>query len=356
MTLHQLVAGFRDGDAISNEAVRIRKLCEAHGAKSEIWAPRETTASDSQAEVSDVSALAGRVRPDDVALLHLSVGSRCNSVFPALPCRRAILYHNVTPAGFFERLDPSAAAILEEGRRQVAALRGAAHGTWADSEFNASELRAAGYENPKVLPLMMDVLGPQGGPADGGMLAKLSEPGRTNLLFVGRVVPNKRHDKLLLVFNAYRKRVDPAARLVVAGGASSPAYMALLMGMAKNLQIADSVIFTEFLTDAELRACYATASAFVCVSDHEGFCAPLLEAMAWRVPLFAVANAAVPETTAGAGVLFAPETGPETIAETMGRVLHDGALREAVLRRQDARLAGFRARDEWADLQPVLHV
>lgn len=356
MTLHQLVAGFRDGDAISNEAVRIRKLCEAHGAKSEIWVPREMTAPGTERTVSDLPGLAGRVRPDDVALLHLSVGSRCNALFPSLPCRRAILYHNVTPAKFFERLDPSTAAILEEGRRQVAALKNAAHGAWADSAFNASELREAGYENPKVLPLMLDVLGPQGGGTDGDMLAKLAAPGRTNVLFVGRIVPNKRHDRLLLVFNAYRKRVDPSARLVVAGGASSPAYMALLMGMVKNLQLSDSVLFTDFLSDAELRACYAAASAFVCVSDHEGFCAPLLEAMAWRVPLFAVANAAVPETAGGAGVLFAPDAAPETIAETMGRILHDGALREAVLCRQDARLAGFRARDEWADLQPVLHV
>ena len=148
----------------------------------------------------------------------------------------------------------------------------------------------------------------------------------------------------------------PDSRLVVAGGGGgAEAYKALLLGTAYAL-VAKNVLFTDFIPAPQLRACYATASAFVCMSDHEGFCAPLLEAMAWRVPVFAWAAGAVPETLDGAGVLFAPGTAPEAMAETIGRVLGDPALREAVLRRQDERLARFRARDAWAELRAVLGV
>ena len=353
--LHQLVAGFRLGDAISNEAIRIRDLCAAHGLKSDIRCPPENASPDDRHLTLPIDDLAAHVGPEDVALLHLSIGSRCNAVFPTLPCRRVILYHNVTPSSYFRLLSPRIAETLAEGRRQVAALRDAAHSNWADSKFNAAELTEMGFSDVRVLPLMFDACGPASGPAHPGMLSRLSDPPTTNLLFVGRLAPNKRHDKLLSIFAAYIRAVDPEARLVIVGGSGeAEAYKALLLGSAYEL-VAKNVMFTEFLDDPKLRACYASASAFVCASDHEGFCAPLLEAMAWRIPVFAAASCAVPETMDGAGVLFSPDSPPEAIAETIGRVLGDKPLKEAVLRRQDERLARFRARDEWAELQPLLH-
>ena len=355
MVLHQLVAGFRRGDAISNEAILVRDLCAAHGVASDIRCPVRAADVSDRSLVRDVETLPAEVRPDDVALLHLSIGSRCNRIFPSLPCRRAILYHNVTPPRFFERLSPATAQVLADGLAQAAELRDAAHGVWADSAFNAEELRAMGYRDPKVLPLLVEEdFG--SGEVDPGMRARLSDPPLANLLFVGRLAPNKRHDRLLRVFSAFQRGVRPDSRLVVAGGGGgAEAYKALLLGTAYAL-VAKNVLFTDFIPAPQLRACYATASAFVCMSDHEGFCAPLLEAMAWRVPVFAWAAGAVPETLDGAGVLFAPGTAPEAMAETIGRVLGDPALREAVLRRQDERLARFRARDAWAELRAVLGV
>ena len=223
---------------------------------------------------------------------------------------------------------------------------------WADSAFNAGELRAMGYRDPKVFPLLVDGLRGQAAP-DAEMLAKLSTPRMENLLFVGRLAPNKRHDRLLKVFHAYQRTVAPKSRLVVAGGAGLDAYKGILLSTAKTLALRNA-LFTGYVETAELAACYAAASAFVCMSDHEGFCAPLLEAMSWRIPVFAVAAGAVPETLDGAGVLFDPATDEATIAETIGRVLHEPALLEAVLKRQDERLARFSARDEWADLKAVL--
>jgi glycosyltransferase involved in cell wall biosynthesis len=351
--LHQLVAGFRRGDAISNEALLIRDLCAAHGLASDIRCPAHATAVSDRGLTRDVESLPAEVRPDDVALLHLSIGSRCNRVFPSLPCRRVILYHNVTPPRFFERLNPATAQVLADGLAQVAELRDAADAVWADSAFNAAELRAMGYRDPRVFPLLLDDTFGKG-EVDPGMRERLSDPPLANLLFVGRLAPNKRHDRLLRVFSAFQSAVNPASRLVVAGGeGGAEAYKALLLGTAYAL-VAKNVLFTDFVPEPQLRACYATASAFVCMSDHEGFCAPLLEAMAWHVPVFAWAAGAVPETLDGAGVLFGPGTPPEAMAETIGRVLGDPALRAAVVAKQDARLARFRSRDAWAELREVI--
>ncbi len=351
--LHQLVAGFRRGDAISNEALLIRDLCAAHGLASDIRCPAQNAFPADRGLTKDVETLPAEVRPDDVALLHLSIGSRCNSIFPRLPCRKVILYHNVTPPRFFERLNPATAQVLADGLAQVAELRDAADAVWADSAFNASELRAMGYRDPKVFPLLVDESFGTGYQAADRVEMLTSHP-LTNILFVGRLAPNKRHDRLIAVFGCYQRYVNPASRLVIVGGSGgAESYKALLLGDV-YVWAAKNVVFTDFVDEPNLRACYANASAFVCMSDHEGFCAPLLEAMAWRVPVFANAAGAVPETLDGAGVLFRPEDPPEVVAETIGRVLGDPALRAAVLRKQDERLARFRARDAWAELREVI--
>jgi len=353
--LHQLVAGFRRGDAISNEALLIRDLCAAHGLASDIACLRPFASPRDVRLTRDLATLERDVRPDDIALLHLSTGGACNRIFRKLPCRKVILYHNITPPWFFERLDPATAQRLADGLADAASLRDVDASVWADSAFNASELRAMGYADPKVFPLLVDDSLGTGRPAPE-RAARLSEHTLANILFVGRLAPNKRHDRLISVFGCYQRHCNPDSRLVIVGGSGgAEAYKTLLLGDV-YLWAAKNVVFTDFVGEADLRACYATASAFVCMSDHEGFCAPLLEAMAWHVPVFAWAAGAVPETLDGAGVLFEPGTQPKVMAETIHRVLSDPALREAVVKKQDERLARFRARDAWAELRAMLGV
>jgi len=352
--IHQIVAGFRKGDAISDEALLLQSLFSVHGHESPIYCDRATTAVEQRSIVRDLDALADAVKPGDLALLHLSIGSRGNVVFAALKCRKAVLYHNVTPSRFFERLNPPMASTLDEGRRQVAELANAAEINLAVSGYNAQELRGLGYAGVEVLPLIVDA-GFGNGPVDPTMKIRLSDDGCVNILFVGRVVPNKRHDKLLQVFHHFQHYVEPKSRLVIAGSSNGQeAYKSLLLGSVHTLEL-KRVLLTEFISAAELNACYATASAFLCMSEHEGFCAPLLEAMAWNVPVFADAQAAVPETLAGAGVLFS-HADYETIAETMGRVLRDAALREAVLDQQRRRLEDYRRRDVWGEVKSLLKI
>lgn len=353
--VHQLVAGFRLGDAISDEAVLIRDVCARHGLACDIRCPRQFVDPNDRREVADVETLAGETSADDVALLHLSIGSRSNEIFTRLPCRRVILYHNVTPAHFYERVNPSVAQILASGRAQVAALKDAADSVWAVSRFNAGELEEMGYRDVGVLPL---VLPDNLGKTRPGRVLRPAPPrdASANFLFVGRLAPNKRHDKLLSVFSAYQKYVDPKCRLSVLGGSGgAEAYKTMLLGYVHAFELRN-VLFTDFIDNRSLDDFYSTASAFVCMSQHEGFCAPLLEAMAWRVPVFALKAGAVPETLDGAGVLFGQDVSHEEMAETIGAVLKDPALREAVLAKQDERLARFRARDVWAEVSAMLGV
>lgn len=350
-SIHQLVAGYQRGDAISNTAVLMQRIFRDWGHSSAIYCGRGRTSPELRSEVRDVEALAASCRPDDIALLHLSIGCRANLLFPSLPCRKAILYHNITPEKYFRHLNPAMAECLAEGRRQAAALAGVAELNLADSAFNARELEAMGFPATGVLPLMVDLRGMHR-EVSPAFRARFDD-GAVNLLFVGRVVPNKRHDDLLRVFDAFQHTVEPRSRLLIVGSYhGAEVYHTLLLGAVHALEL-KQVVFTGAVSQAELNACYRCASVFLCMSEHEGFCAPLLEAMHHDLPVLAIDAAAVPETLGGAGILF-HDRNPALIAETLGRAVRDAAFREAVLARQRQRLSAYLGRDFAAELRSAL--
>ncbi len=353
--IHQLVAGFNRGDAISNEATVMRDVFRGWGYASDIWCETRRILPELRGEARELEGLAAVCRPDDVVLLHLSIGSPVNLVFPALPGRKALLYHNITPAEYFSLVQPATAQLLAKGREQARALAGIAAIRLADSRYNADELEALGHGRTEVLPLILDYDRLRL-PPDRRTLAQYDD-GRTNVLFVGRCAPNKKLEDVLAAFACFQKAVDPQARLILAGSfAGTERYQRLLVGMARELRL-NEVVFTGAIPQAELNACYRAARVFLCMSEHEGFCIPLVEALVHRVPILAYAAAAVPETLAGAGVLFAEKSFP-AVAEMLARLAQPGALREAVLAGQDTRLKQFRGRDLAAELRrhlaPVL--
>jgi glycosyltransferase involved in cell wall biosynthesis len=177
--------------------------------------------------------------------------------------------------------------------------------------------------------------------------------GKVNVLFVGRCAPNKKLEDVLMAFAVFQKAVCRNSRLIHAGSfAGTERYHHVLVAMARELQVSD-VVFAGAVSQAELLACYRSAHAFLCLSEHEGFCIPLLEAMLHGVPVLAYAAAAVPETMDGAGILFdRKEWG--AVAEMLGRVTAPGPLRDAVLAGQAARVERFRRRDPEAELRALL--
>lgn len=346
--LHQVCAGFSKGDAISHEALTLRELFLKWGMTSEIFSEGRWIHPALRGEARDAAALPALCRPGDVALLHLSIGSPVNALFRALPCRKAILYHNVTPPAYFDWVKPETARMLRAGLADVRALAGAAAVNLADSRFNAAELGAAGYADVRVLPLVLD-RARLAEPADPAEEQSLRD-GKRTILAVGRIAPNKKIEDLLAAFAYFQRVEEPDSRLVLAGSwAGTERYYRLLVTLVRNLGLRD-VVFRGTVPQPVLHALYAAADVYWCLSEHEGFCIPLLEAMEFGVPVIAYAAAAVPETMDGAGVLLTRKDYPEAAGLTAA-LIRDGALRERVRLGQRERMSRFWARDLESELR-----
>ena len=354
-TIHQITAGYTHGDAISNEVRTLDAIFRGWGCATSIFCEKRRTPPDLRGAVRDIEEDADSVKEDDIAFLHLSIGSPVNEFWARLKCRKVVLYHNITPAEYFRGVKEATANALAKGREQAKRLAGVADVVLACSRYNAEELEAWGYGKAGVLPLVLD-FGALRGKADRATLRKYRD-GLVNVLFVGRCAPNKRIEDLLNAFHYFQKYVQPASRLIHVGSIGGmEQYHALLLTHSRNLGL-NNVHFLQGVPQAELNALYEVSRVFLCMSEHEGFCIPLIEAMVHRVPVVAYAAAAVPETLDGAGVLVR-EKRFDLIAEVMGRLVDDAALRESVLKGQDERLARYEAQDLGAVLReqmaPVL--
>jgi len=349
--IHQFTAGFAWHDAISNEANHFRNIFRKWGYSSEIFCDPANTGRDRRGEIKDIHAAVSEISPDDLVLLHLSIGSVANTVFESLPCKKAILYHNVTPAHYFQFTNPQTAAHLQRGRQQVAALAGKATINLADSAFNAQEMESMGYANVQVLPIVIDTE-LMSIPPTPRLMDKLKD-GMLNVIFVGRCSPNKKIEDVLRVFAWLQKNITPLSRLTLVGSkAGNERYHAMLLAMCKEWQLAN-VTFTGSVSQDDLHAYYKSAHAFLCMSEHEGFCIPLIESMMYDVPIVAMADAAVPETLDRAGIQLT-ERAYDVAAEAIYRLHQDRDLCNAVLLAQRERLARYKSRNLEAELQEAL--
>jgi glycosyltransferase involved in cell wall biosynthesis len=341
------VAALSYGDAIGNEALAIQGHLRGAGFESDIFAervhPRMAHLARPLWEYGDVSS------PETVCLFHFSIGSAAGRLIYHAPDRLVSVYHNITPADWFLGFHPHLAGLCHHGRRELAAFASRTELGLADSEFNRRELEAAGYRRTAVLPIVLD-LDDYRRPASP-LARRLYDDGRVNVLFVGRIIPNKRIEDLIGVFALYQRHVEPRSRLLLVGDyRGHERYYGRLQERVRRLG-ADEVVFTGHVDDDDLRAYYSAGD--VCLSEHEGYCVPLLEAMAFGLPVIAYDAGAVAETLRGGGILLR-EKRPEVVAELLGRVREDDALRAAVLRTQERALAAVRAIDFSALLQERL--
>lgn len=347
--VHQLVAALSYGDAIGNEALAIQGHLRRAGFESDIFAervhPRMAHLARPLWEYGEVSS------PDTVCLFHFSIGSAAGRLIYHAPDRLVSVYHNITPADWFLGFHPHLAGLCHHGRRELAAFAARTELGLADSEFNRRELEAAGYGRTAVLPIVLD-LDDYRRPVSP-VARRLYDDGRVNVLFVGRIIPNKRIEDLIGVFALYQRHLEPRSRLLLVGDyRGHERYYDRLQERVRRLG-ADEVIFPGHVDDDDLRAYYAEGDVFLCLSEHEGYCVPLVEAMAFGLPVIAYDAGAVKETLRGGGILLR-EKRPEVVAELIGRLREDVALRAAVLRTQERALATVRAIDFSALLQERL--
>jgi glycosyltransferase involved in cell wall biosynthesis len=345
--IDQWTPDLRRGDAIGDSILRMRDAFRAWGHDSHVYSL--TWSED----------VAGEARPfadwrpgdsRDVVILHYALVSPLTAALREHRGRRVLIHHNVTPGEFFDGWDPELARICREGSEQLAGLRDHVDLALGDSEFNRRQLEGLGFRRSGVLPIFLDFDRYRRQPANPVLLRTLRD-GMTNLLFVGRVAPNKRHDDLVRVAAYWKRFIGPGVRLVLAGslprretGEGRPLPRHYLDGLQSFFYeegfTPAEVLFLGHVDHAELVACYRAAHVFLSMSEHEGFGVPLLEAMLLDVPVLAYRATAVPDTLAGAGLQFSRKSIAE-VAETAQLLAGDAALRATVLEGQRRRLAAF---------------
>lgn len=332
--IHQLSPNFVSGDAISNEMAAIRRMLRSAGFASEIIVRHVEPGLEREVTIFSGDAIA----PEDGLIYHHSIGSEVTRAAIDHRGPKGLVYHNITPVEFFRPFRPKFARILRDGREAMWTLANRFPVSVGDSRFNADELERFGFDSPGVFSLPIDPIA-WDAPPSAGWMQRLAD-GRRNILFVGRVAPNKRQDRLVNAFSYLRSMVD--ARLILAGAAPvGDPYVDHVRGCVADLDLENDVIVTDHCSLADLHALYRSAHAFWSFSEHEGFCVPLVEAMWFDVPIVALASSAVSNTLGEAGVTFPWTEGDVRAAATMRDVLTDDELRGRLLEAQRLRRVHF---------------
>ncbi|MBA3270587.1 MAG: glycosyltransferase family 4 protein [Acidobacteria bacterium] len=340
IAVHQVLATLGYGDAIGHEVLGIQRVLRAAGYESEIF----VESADGRVEdlTVDYRELPDASHPDNILIHHFSIGSRASRIAYAVPDRMVLVYHNITPPEYFVGVHP---ALLQQcffGRRELGFYASRCDLALGDSEYNRQELEGAGFPRTGVLPVIPG-FSHLAGPANY-MQAGAFDDDWVNLLFVGRMIPNKRIEDVIRWFCAYKRWFNPRSRLLLVGSyAGFEAYLAMLHQLIARIGAAD-VHFLGHVTNEELVAYYELADVFTCASEHEGFGVPLMEAFHMAVPVIAYAAAAVPATMDGGGILVTDKD-PVMVGGLIHEAATNRALQDRIIATQDAALDRLEARD-----------
>ena len=337
MIINQWVPAAHRGDAIGDSARRVRDMLRAAGHDSELYA---LTIDDDLRE--DVRPFADSgARRGHITIFHFALPSPMTEAFASLPGIRVLQYHNITPAPFFAPYDAQLFRLAALGRQELRTLVGRVDLALGDSEFNRQELEELGFASTGVMPIAVNMERLTAAPRRPA-LEKILGDGLINFLFVGRIVPNKRIEDHIRLAEMYKRYIDSYYRFIFVGRYDGlPRYYSMVRALIVQYRmLPERFIFTGGVPDDDLAAYYRWADAYVSLSEHEGFCVPLVEAMATDVPILAYAAGAVPETLGGAGVLFSPKD-LEFAAEMLGTLVYDRPVRERILAGQRRRARVF---------------
>ncbi len=351
--VHQFVPALLPRDATGQHTLALQQALRDAGFESDLYV--EAAHDDLWVHATYFERYPERAQPGDILLYQLSTASPIAEFLLGRPERLVLDYHNITPPSFYDGWEDHTSTKVELARLQMAALAPLAVLGIADSAFNAAELRRFGCATTSVIPILSGVDDHQV-EVDAAELARLTAAHRdaTVLLFVGRISPNKTQHHLVEALWLYRRWYDPHARLHLVGPAFTDSYVEAVFAFADELGLRDAVRHGEDLSDAELAAWYADADAFVCLSEHEGFCIPLLEAMRAGLPIVAYAAGAVPETLGDAGILLESKR-PSVVAAAVDRVRRDQTLSDRLADAGHRRLAAFSPAVTRARFAEVLH-
>jgi glycosyltransferase involved in cell wall biosynthesis len=335
----QVIPTLASRDAVGVHTLTLSAALRAAGIESEIFYGQ---CSADVAQLGRPLVQLGRATRDRWLLYQSSIGSPVYDVLATRTEPKLVNYHNITPAPLLAPWEPQVGYEVSLGRTQLERLAPESRLAVADSAYNERERLAAGYGDTAVVPLLIDMTatGADPDPELAGRLASAKERGGADLLFVGKISPHKAPHDLVKMLAVYRRLYDPRARLRLVGSPLGDRYAPALAAFVDQLGLTDAVTVTGSVSAAELEAYYRAADVFVCASDHEGFCVPVVEAMGHGVPVVAYGVAAVPETVGDAGLLLADKE-PLRFAVAVARVMEDAELRLHLAGAAARRAAGF---------------
>lgn len=350
VAVHIVACNIREHDAIGNFCFDLDRLMRAGGVPSRLYARSFDPAL--RGLIRPVAELFDRVVRKDIIFFHFSILDRHMPAVAELSCHKILYYHNITPPAFFRSFHPELADQCEAGYRQldyVASFDAIVTNSEASRDdllnrLDVLKISAPPREAVATCPPVLGSVWRLKGSAEPIALPQCD----TRLLFVGRLSPNKKIEDLLRLFAEFHRR-EPSSALILAGGETSPAYSEMLRGLIDGLfkQPKPRIVLTGRVSDGQLITLYRRATAFVTMSEHEGFCVPLLEAMSFDLPIFAYADRAVAETLGDSGCLFRHKDFAE-IADAMIALLRDGVRMRGVVRGQRSRLKQLQtACDGW---------
>ena len=334
--IDQFVHTLQYGDAISNEALSIKRSLEKLGHKSEIYSVN--THEKLKGIPKKMSDFLGS---RDGLILHYSISSPQNQVYlDQTGLKRFLIYHNLTPPKWFAAYNQRVTADLIKGKEELPNLIKATDVCLADSTFNAKELNEFGAENPQVLPLLID---PHkwDKEANPGILNAIRASNGINLLHVGRLAPNKCIEDIIKAFYFYHHKLDKTSRLWLVGhDTDTEIYSFELRNLIEELRLKEFVFMVGSVSDEELKAFYEACDLYLCMSEHEGFCVPLIEALHFKMPVIAFNSSAIPETLGAAGVLV-DKKDPLEIALIIKNIVSDSELKSQFAMQAEIQLKKF---------------
>jgi glycosyltransferase involved in cell wall biosynthesis len=350
MVINQWVPAAHRGDAIGDSARRVQALVRAMGHEAGVFAL--TVDDDLTADVRPFSDPASRT--GDLTIFHFALPSPMTDAFASLRGARVLQYHNITPAHFVAPYDPGLFRLAVLARRELASLVGRVDLALGDSEYNRQELVEFGFSETGVFPIAVDLDRLHRAPGNPA-LEQILDDGLTNFLFVGRMAPNKKIEDIIRLAEHYKRYVDAYYRFIFVGRYTGiPRYFNRVQALIAELGwLPDRFWFTGPVPDDELAVYYRGASVYISMSEHEGFCVPLVEAMASDLPILAYSCTAIPDTLGGAGVQFAPKDF-ERAAELLGMLAFDDDVRARVIRGQRDRVTHFRSSRIEHDLRQLV--
>lgn len=329
MEVHQFATSLTYGDAISNEMIEIQKILREQGYTSEMFIkfydPRMAAYIHDYREYKKFSS------PQNVVLFHFSIGSPVSKMFFRVPDKKIMIYHNITPHSYFLDYHRILTRECYKGRLEINLFTEKVNLALGDSEYNRRELEAVGYPQTGVLPLLLDFgkFDREGDP----LVPEIFSRGKWTLLFVGRLIPNKKFEDVIKVFYFYKKYFNPDSQLILAGDyRGMERYYAALINLVDELDLSD-VHFTGHVSFPELAAFFELADVYVSMSAHEGFGVPLLEAFYKKIPVVAYTAGAVEETMNGGGILVRRKHFPQ-VAAVLDRLCRNEDFRRSVITSQ----------------------